>query len=318
MQSTEGYLSGQMLSEQLKVSRTAVWKAIQGLEADGFEIEAIRNKGYRLVGQADVLTKESCMSRLQTSWLGQQMQVFDVIDSTNTRLKQQAEAGAVHGTVMAADSQSAGRGRLGRSWVTPPGSALAFSVLVRPEISPAKASMLTLAAALAVSEAVDEMTGLQTKIKWPNDIVHAGKKICGILTEMSADMDQVHYVVIGIGLNVSVTEFPEEISATATSLKLETGAQLLRSELLARILGHLEKRYEQFIADQGISGMRAAYEERLANLQQRVKVLDPAGSWEGTCLGIGEDGSLIVTGEDGSTQRVIAGEVSVRGIYGYV
>lgn len=318
LQKEKGFLSGQALSQRLEVSRTAIWKVMKSLEEDGYEIEAVRNKGYRLKKEPDILTKESCASQIHTSWMGRKLYVYDVTDSTNTQLKLMGEQGAPHGTVAVADCQQAGKGRLGRSWSTPAGTALAFSVLLRPEITPQKASMLTLVAALAVSRALDELSGLQTQIKWPNDIVSNGKKLCGILTEMSADMDQIHYVIVGIGINVQETDFPEEIRATATSLKLETGREILRSRILGRVLEQFEELYQFFVMKQSMTGLKEDYESRLANLQNTVCVLAPEGEWRGTCLGIDEDGALLVRRDDGTTDAVIAGEVSVRGIYGYV
>ena len=244
LQSTEGFLSGQELSDHLNVSRTAVWKVMKSLEEDGYEIEAVRNKGYSLKKEPDILTKESCASRINTKWLGKNLMVYDVTDSTNTRLKLAGEQGAPNGSVAVANAQEAGKGRLGRHWETPKGSALAFSLLLRPQIQPENASMLTLVAALAVSRAIDEFAGIKTQIKWPNDIVYQGKKLCGILTEMSADMDQIHYVIVGIGINVQVTDFPKEIQNTATSLKLVTGKTLLRNKLLAKVLEEFEVLYE--------------------------------------------------------------------------
>ena len=318
LQSTEGFLSGQELSDHLNVSRTAVWKVMKSLEEDGYEIEAVRNKGYSLKKEPDILTKESCASRINTKWLGKNLMVYDVTDSTNTRLKLAGEQGAPNGSVAVANAQEAGKGRLGRHWETPKGSALAFSMLLRPQIQPENASMLTLVAALAVSRAIDEFAGIKTQIKWPNDIVYQGKKLCGILTEMSADMDQIHYVIVGIGINVQVTDFPKEIQNTATSLKLVTGKTLLRNELLAKVLEEFEVLYEQFVSAESLKNLKAEYESRLANKDNRVNVLAPSGAWQGICLGIKEDGALLVQREDGKVEEVIAGEVSVRGIYGYV
>ena len=169
LQSTEGFLSGQELSDHLNVSRTAVWKVMKSLEEEGYEIEAVRNKGYSLKKEPDILTKESCASRINTKWLGKNLMVYDVTDSTNTRLKLAGEQGAPNGSVAVANAQEAGKGRLGRHWETPKGSALAFSMLLRPQIQPENASMLTLVAALAVSRAIDEYAGIKTQIKWPND-----------------------------------------------------------------------------------------------------------------------------------------------------
>lgn len=313
-----GFVSGQELSDRLEVSRTAIWKDIKALEADGYVIEAVRNRGYRLIEEPDVLTKESCETYIDTEAIGKNLIVYDKTDSTNNRLKSIGEEGAVHGTVAVAELQEAGKGRLGRSWVAPAGAALTFSILLRPSVEPAKASMLTLAAALAVSEAIDELTGLHTQIKWPNDVVCNSKKLVGILTEMSADMDSIHYVVVGIGINVNITEFPDELKTKATSLMLETGKRVLRSSLLAEVLKKFEVCYEKFMVSGGFAVLKSDYEARLANLGRIVCVLEPGGEWRGECLGLAEDGALLVKADDGSVKSIISGEVSVRGGYGYV
>lgn len=318
LQQTDGFLSGQQLCEHFGVSRTAIWKAIRSLEEDGFVIEAVRNKGYRLVEMPDILTKESCSSRLETSWAGRELEAYTEIDSTNRRAKQWGEEGAPHGALVVSDFQAAGRGRRGRSWVTPPGEALAFSLLLRPECPPERVSILTLVAALAVSRALDEAAGIRTQIKWPNDIVYDRKKLCGILTEMSTELEQIHYVVVGIGINVHVKEFPQELAEKATSLLLATGKRYDRSRILGLVMKYFEEYYEQFMSSQSMSGLRDIYEDKLAGKGEQVSLAEDGCTRYGTCLGISDDGSLRVLFEDGSVRQIIAGEVSVRGIYGYI
>ena len=243
---------------------------------------------------------------------------YDETDSTNVRASRLAEEGAEHGTLVVADQQDAGKGRRGRGWSSLPGTGIFMTLILKPELNPSNASMLTLVAAMAVAQGITRCTGMEAKIKWPNDIVYQGKKLCGILTEMSADMDQIHYVIVGIGINVQMTDFPKEIQNTATSLKLVTGKTLLRNELLAKVLEEFEVLYEQFVSVESLKNLKAEYESRLANKDNRVNVLAPSGAWQGICLGIKEDGALLVQREDGKVEEVIAGEVSVRGIYGYV
>ena len=318
LQSTEGFLSGQELSDHLNVSRTAVWKVMKSLEEDGYEIEAVRNKGYSLKKEPDILTKESCASRINTKWLGKNLMVYDVTDSTNTRLKLAGEQGAPNGSVAVANAQEAGKGRLGRHWETPRGSALAFSLLLRPQIQPENASMLTLVAALAVSRAIDGYAGIKTQIKWPNDVVWEGKKICGILVEMSAEMNAIHYLVIGCGINANMTEFPEELKEKAISLRMITGAEVDRAQIIQRSLEWLEKYYQKFEETSDMSGLMEEYNQMLVNRGSEVCVLDPCGEYRGKALGINDAGELLVEKEDGTTENVYAGEVSVRGVYGYV
>ena len=318
LKESDTYISGQQLCEQFQVSRTAIWKVIDQLKKEGYEIEAVRNKGYRLIDSPDVMSKAEIESLVDTKWAGKNVVYYDEIDSTNNRAKEAGDNGAAHGTLFVADMQVAGKGRRGRVWKSPSGSSIYMTILLYPDIPPVKAPQLTLLMAIAVAEGIQEVTGLETKIKWPNDIVYQGKKLCGILTEMSADMDQIHYVIVGIGINVQMTDFPKEIQNTATSLKLVTGKTLLRNELLAKVLEEFEVLYEQFVSAESLKNLKAEYESRLANKDNRVNVLAPSGAWQGICLGIKEDGALLVQREDGKVEEVIAGEVSVRGIYGYV
>lgn len=312
------YLSGQEICERLHVSRTAVWKVIKQLEADGYEIEAVRNRGYRLKFMGDVLSQAELESSIDSKWAGKHVLYFDEIDSTNTAIKRAAEKDAPHGTLAVADYQSMGKGRRGRSWTAPHGVGIWMSLLLRPKLPPTCASMLTLVAALAVSEGISEACGLEAKIKWPNDIVVSGKKVCGILTEMSTELDCINYIVTGIGINVANREFPEDIRDTATSLYLETGREVRRSQLIAAIMCAYEKYYDIFIEKNDMSALMDTYNSRLANCNAKVRVLSPGNEYSGTALGINKMGELLVRTDDGNVHEVISGEVSVRGIYGYV
>ncbi len=318
LRETDGYLSGQQLSDFLGVSRTAVWKTIAQLREEGYQIEAVRNRGYRLLETADVLTEAECRSLLVGRWLGNPVSCFTETDSTNTQAKRLAEEGAPEGTLVVAESQTNGKGRRGRSWVSPPGEGLWFSLVLRPKVLPSLAPMLTLAAALAVSAGIEDVCGLSARIKWPNDIVLSGRKAAGILTELSAETTEIHYVVIGVGVNVNMADFPEEIRRTATSLFIESGTRFHRCDILAAILARMEQFYETFLDTRDLSILREEYMQRLANLGEEVVVLAPEGERRGVCEGIDEYGRLLVRGEDGSIEKVFSGEVSVRGIYGYI
>ena len=318
LKETHGFLSGQQLCEELRVSRTAVWKAIRQLEEEGYVIEAVRNRGYRLMASPDVVTAPELKTVLSTRWLGSQVNCFYETDSTNRQARKLAEEGAPHGTLVAADSQSAGRGRRGRTWISPHGAGIWMSFVLRPVLSPMKASMLTLVAGMAVVDGIRQISGLSSQIKWPNDAVIDGKKICGILTEMSTEEDSIRYVVVGIGINVNTEKFPLEISETATSLKLSLGHELKRASLIGAVLKSFEMYYSRFMEYGDMTGLMEEYNEMLANRGREVCVLDPSGSYEGTALGIDKDGCLLVRRKDGSVSAVISGEVSVRGIYGYV
>ena len=318
LRETDSYVSGQELCRKLGVSRTAVWKNIRSLQEDGYEIEAVTNRGYRLAGVPDTIAEEEVASRLQTERMGRQIRYFSRIDSTNQYAKRIAEEGAPDGTLIIADEQTAGKGRSGRTWVTPPAEAIAFTLLLRPKLSPDRISMVTLVMGLAVTNAVNSLYGVSAGIKWPNDVVIKGRKLCGILTEMSAEVRQVNYIVIGVGINANLTSFPEEIREIATSLRLELGCDINRAELIARVMTEFERLYAEFEAQGDLGAVMQEYNELCLNAGSKVRVLDPNGEYTGTSRGINSMGELLVETEDGKMQEVYAGEVSVRGIYGYV
>ena len=318
LKETDGYVSGQELCRRFGVSRTAVWKVINQLKEEGYEIEAVRNRGYALKGAGDVLSEAELLSCLKTEWAGGRTVYFDATDSTNIQARRLAEAHAPHGTLVVSDRQDGGKGRRGRSWASPSGVGIWMSLILRPEIAPSSASMLTLAAALAVREGIQEETGLSPLIKWPNDLVLNGKKICGILTEMSTELMEIQYVITGIGINVNQREFPLEIRDTATSLSLEAGRSFRRSSLIAAILKAFEKDYEAFLKTGDLSLLLEEYNACLVNRGKEVCILDPSGEYRAVAEGIDESGSLLVTLPDGTRREIISGEVSVRGIYGYV
>ena len=318
LKEAQGFVSGQDLCGRLGVSRTAVWKVMKQLEEEGYKIEAVRNKGYRLIQVADVITEAEVGSQMNTKWMGRHLVYFPETDSTNIQAKRLGEEGAPEGTLVVAERQTAGKGRRGRTWSSPAGTSIYMSFLLRPNIPPRCAPMVTLIAGLAGAKAVNQVTGLNARIKWPNDLVVNGKKICGILTEMSAEMEGIHYIVTGIGINVNQKEFPEEIRDKATSLLLEGGRCFNRSQLIAGVMEWFEPYVERFLETKDLSLLKEDYEEMLANLNQEVQVLDPAGEYHGVCQGIDKDGQLLVERGDGSLSRVQSGEVSVRGIYGYV
>lgn len=318
LKKTDGYVSGQELCGQLGVSRTAVWKAVNALKEAGYEIESVRNRGYRLKSCPDVLLSEEIKSILDTEWFGSKILYFDKIDSTNSEIKRQAEQDAPEGTLAIAEYQSAGRGRRGRSWDSPSGSGIWMSFLIKPDIKPEHAPMITLLAAMACASAVREVTGLDAVIKWPNDIVINGRKITGILTEMSTEMETISYVVVGIGINANMTEFPEDISKTATSLAIEYGEPVSRSRIVAAFGHFFEEYYRVFLEDLNMSRLKTAYEAMLVNKGAQVAVIGKEETLTRTALGINDEGELLVEDDEHNITAVRAGEVSVRGIYGYV
>ncbi|MDO4293351.1 MAG: biotin--[acetyl-CoA-carboxylase] ligase [Eubacteriales bacterium] len=247
--------------------------------------------------------------------LGKPLSCRETVDSTNLEVCRAAGQGAPEGLLVQAEEQTAGRGRRGRSWLSPPGENLYFSLLLRPDIDPEKTHMLTPLMALAVAKSARSL-GIDALIKWPNDVVARGHKLCGILTELHLEAEGF-YVVIGTGINVNQRSFPEGLHE-ATSLCLEKGSGIDREELLARVLRCFEECYGRFLETQDLSGLRAGYEALLVNRGRTVEVLDPKGAWKGEALGILDTGELLVRRSDGTKEAVFAGEVSVRGIYGYV
>ncbi len=320
-----GFVSGQELCERFGVSRTAIWKAVGQLKKEGYSIEAAQNRGYCLrEGGEDVYGQNELSSRIRTDWAGRPVKFYQELGSTNIQAKAEAEGGAAEGTLIVADRQTAGRGRRGRSWNSPSGANIYYTLVLKPEFAPDKASMLTLLMGLSVAaglrktlgEAVCERAGLG--IKWPNDIVLNGKKICGILTELSLERDYIQYVVIGVGINVRRQEFPPEMAGKAASLETECGMQVSRSALLANIMEAFEADYESFCRTVSLAGLRERYDALLVNRDREVCVMEPGGEYRGIARGINARGELLVELPDGSVSEVFAGEVSVRGIYGYV
>ncbi|MCI5857850.1 MAG: biotin--[acetyl-CoA-carboxylase] ligase [Agathobacter sp.] len=317
LRESDGYVSGQELCNKFGVSRTAIWKAINQLKEMGYKFEAVSNKGYHLVSAPDVMNEAEIKSLLHTEWAGQELFCFDEIDSTNTKAKELAEQGYPSGTLVVADRQIAGRGRRGRSWDSPAGIGIFMTLMLKPDINPNNASMLTLVTALATAQAISDVTGADARIKWPNDIVINGKKVCGILTEMSAQFDYINHIVIGIGINVHNESFPEEIRETASSLFLESGRHIHRADLIVRFLERFEANYAIFLQTEDLEGLMRDYNALLVNIQKQVRILDPKEPFEGKAIGITKRGELIVDTWE-SRKLVSSGEVSVRGIYGYV
>lgn len=251
---------------------------------------------------------------LKTKCIGRPFLWLDEIDSTNEELKRMAAADAVHGTVLLADYQTGGKGRRGRTWDSPKGDNIYLSILLRPELKPSEASMLTLIGALAVADSIEETTGSSCQIKWPNDLVLDSKKVCGILTEMSTGVDGIHYIIVGIGINVNRSIFPEEIAHMASSIDKGQG----RDAIVASLLFRFEEKYNLFLEHKNLAPFLDEYNGRLAGIGRQVQILSGGEGVVRTSHGIDEEGALIVSDEEGNEEKIISGEVSVRGLYGYV
>ena len=257
------------------------------------------------------------LKTLETAWAGKTCLCFDTLDSTNDYGKILSEKQKVHGTLIVADTQTAGKGRRGRVWQSPKGSSVSMSLCLEPKLPTERAAGLTLVMALSVASAIEEVTGEKAMIKWPNDVVLNGKKICGILTEMFL-RERDYVVIIGVGINVNILEFPPEIRNIATSLCLECGEKISREDLMKATMKYFESFYEKYEVSGDFSILKGQYEKRLVNRNSQVRVLDPKEPFEGIAKGIDELGNLLVLCEDGQLKSVCSGEVSVRGLYGYV
>lgn len=310
-----GYVSGAQLSGELGVTRAAVWKDIGLLRGEGYRIDSGTNRGYRLVSSPDRYSREEISAGLGTELLGKNIFCFETIDSTNEEAKRRALEGAPNGSVFISEEQTGGKGRLGRSFLSPPGTGMWFTVLLRPGALPVQVSATTLLAGLAVSGAVRDVTGCAAALKWPNDVVAGTRKLCGILTEMSAEMDRVEFVAVGIGVNVNTAEFPEELREKATSVLRETGKPVRRITLLQEIL----RRFERLLREnaEGLTPeFLAEYRSCCVTLGRQVKFVRGGTKLTGRAEDISPAGELIVRLQDGSRRTVFSGEVSVQGFYG--
>ena len=273
-------------------------------------------ESYEEIGTGSIYNETTIADQIHTKWAGKTVHFAREIDSTNLWIKRLAKEGAPEGTLALAEFQSAGRGRLGRSWEVPEGTSVMMSILLRPKFEPQYAPTLTLVMGMAVAKAVKSL-GFDVSIKWPNDVVVSHKKICGILTEMGVRDGKIDYAVIGVGINVNIKEFPEEMVDKATSLYLESGKEFDRSQIPGLVMEAFEEYYEKFAAACDLSGLKEEYESILANYNQPVRVLAKE-PYEGVARGITDGGELLVEKTDGTIVAVSAGEVSVRGLYSYV
>ena len=273
-------------------------------------------ESYEEIVTGGIYNETTITDQIHTKWAGKTVHFARETDSTNLWIKRLAKEGAPEGTLALAEFQSAGRGRLGRSWEVPEGTSVMMSILLRPKFEPQYAPTLTLVMGMAVAKAVKKL-GFDVSIKWPNDVVVSHKKICGILTEMGVRDGKIDYAVIGVGINVNIREFPEEMADKATSLYLESGREFDRSQIPGLVMEAFEEYYEKFAATCDLSGLKEEYESILANYNQPVRVLAKE-PYEGVARGITDGGELLVEKTDGTIVAVSAGEVSVRGLYSYV
>lgn len=315
----EGFISGENISNKLGVSRTAIWKVINTIKEEGYVIESVSRKGYRLLNTPDLLTENEILENLNTKYIGRNIIHFDTIDSTNNKAKELASLGELEGTIIISEEQTVGRGRLGRTWVSPKYKGIWMSIILRPNISPQDASKVTQIGAAAVLKAIRDLE-LEAFIKWPNDIVLNKKKVCGILTEMSAEIDKINYLVVGIGINVNIDEyeFPKELKNMATSLKGVSYEKIDRKNLISDILNNFEKLYGELISKNSIDDTIRICKEYSVLLGKEVKIIKNNEEIIAKAIDINKDGNLVVKYESGEIDNIISGEVSIRGLYGYV
>jgi len=309
-----GAVSGAELSHHLGISRAAVWARIEDLRALGYEIEASPHQGYRLVNVPDALHADDLLSRLgRTHVVGRDIRVFEETTSTNDVIEKLARDGVAEGVVVFAESQTRGRGRLGRKWMSPARKGLWFSVLLRPRLRPQETTQLTVASATALRRAIAAQAGVNAGIKWPNDVLVGGKKVAGILTELSAELDQVKYVIVGIGVdvNLNASDFPADLRKSATSLKVEAGKPIVRAELAVAILRELDADYRRITAD-AFAAVADEWAAHCGTLGEQVVIRTGARQLRGRAEALGDDGALLLRTEHGHLERIVGGDLTLE------
>ncbi|MFM1652681.1 biotin--[acetyl-CoA-carboxylase] ligase [Brevibacillus sp. B_LB10_24] len=304
------FISGEHLSQICQCTRTAVWKHIEELRQEGYQFEAVRKSGYRLVSSPDSVSMEEILTGMKTERIGQSVITFETVRSTQIIAHETANSGAAEGTLVVADRQEGGRGRLGRPWHSPKGAGIWMSLIIRPDIPLPRAPQMTLLTAVAMAKAIELEAGIKPQIKWPNDIFVGGKKVCGILTEMNAEADRINYLVIGIGLNVNTQpqDIPPELTEIATSLRIETGISFRRAALIQVFCQQFERIYDQYLAE-GFAQVKAEWEAYSMSLGRVVTVRTPHYTIQGKAIGLGTDGVLIVEDAEGKQHKVYSADV---------
>ncbi|MGE5485109.1 MAG: biotin--[acetyl-CoA-carboxylase] ligase [Ignavibacteriales bacterium] len=306
------FVSGGQLSGELDISRTAVWKHVAQLRKEGYSIVGQPRSGYALVAAPDKLLPEVIRAGLDTRIIGCRIRYVTTTSSTNDLARAMAIEGSPDGTVVVAEEQTGGKGRAGRRWQCPAGAGLLFSLVLRPDLLPPETPRLTLVTAVAVARGISASTGVETGIKWPNDLLIGGRKVCGILTEMAGEMDRVDFVVIGIGINVNLGLKPiSRGAADFASLDVEVGKRLDRAAILRAVLREIETWYSTYQRD-GFAPVLAEWRSRSVTLGNRVTVTGPRETFEGLAVDVDDDGALIVRVDSGEDRRVLSGDVSVR------
>ena len=303
-------VSGQDIADEFGLSRTAIWKYVKDLEIEGYEIGTVRKKGYYLIAVPDRVNEANVKKHLKATTFGKQIKYFETCESTQLIAHEEAQNGAPNGTVIISEEQTSGKGRMSRPWDSAARKGIWMSVIARPALTPQKAPQMTLVAAVAVTRAIQEVTGLEPSIKWPNDILIKGKKVTGILTELQADPDRVKAVILGIGINVNQTEddFPDELKTIATSLKIELGHSINRAELIAKTLQFLEQ-YTELYVSHGFSPIKLLWEGYSNTAGRRIRAVMFNETIEGTALGISDEGVLELRLDDGTIRGIFSADI---------
>ncbi|MDF2947022.1 MAG: bifunctional BirA, biotin operon repressor/biotin--acetyl-CoA-carboxylase ligase [Bacillales bacterium] len=306
------FLSGQKLSAELGVSRTAVWKHIEELRKEGYDIEAVARKGYKLLSIPDAITAKEILNNLSTNIFGKDIFFYQVVTSTQKIATEMAMSGAAEGTVIVAEEQTEGRGRLQRKWHTPSGNSVAMSIIIRPRILLSSTPHFTLLVAVSIVKAIKDISTLNPKIKWPNDILINGKKSVGILTELNAEADQINFLIVGIGINVNqvIDDLPKEIQNIATSLAIEDGKKFRRAELIRSILTNLEYFYEKYIKE-GFTSIKDIWEKESCTIGENIIAKTSLETIEGRAVGITNDGILLLEDKEGNIHNIISGDIFI-------
>ncbi|MEC3885878.1 biotin--[acetyl-CoA-carboxylase] ligase [Halobacillus litoralis] len=306
----EGHISGQELSDQLGISRTAVWKHMNELKKDGYEIEAVQRKGYKILSSPDKISENTLRWGLGTKWLGHELHHYDQVESTQEIVHQLAKQGKPHGTVVIADEQVKGKGRMSRNWDSPKGKGIWMSILLRPNLPPVQAPQITLLAATVLARMIAERSSLVPQIKWPNDLLINHKKVSGILTEMQAEQDTIQYIVLGMGMNVNQEdrEIPSDIQYKASSLKIESSEHWNIQQTVQHILRLFEETYERF-ESHGFASIKKDWEHFGYKIGEEVTISTMRKTWQATLIGIEPDGALRARSIDGEEEKLYSAEI---------
>ncbi len=311
LSSNHSYVSGEELSEKLNVSRTAIWKHIEELKKEGYQIEAVRKKGYRLLNDPDDISGERIKDQLYTDWLGQVIHYEPVVESTQLIAHDLAKNGAKHGTIVLADEQTKGKGRLGRTWYSASGKGIWMSIILRPSFGYQLAPLVTLFTSVVLEKALENQFQISFSIKWPNDIYFQNKKVSGILTEIHGEQDRLHYLIIGLGINTHQASYPEEIKDKAISIEEITGLNTKRSTIIKDFLRLFEASYEQFIVE-GFQPFYEDYNKRMMGKGQMIEAQHLGTNKIGRLAGIADDGYLLMQLPNDEIIKIIAGDIHFK------